>query len=238
VWSPRLASLVDVVVDLHGVREGRWRDTELAPERMVEPEHDEQQQAKQNRNGAGQDHVPAPAVQAGETHQPDEYDASEQQTAPQQPGYPPPPAPAQPAYGQPAYGQPAYAEPSYAAPGTYPPTAPGGWTPPPKPGLLPLRPLGFGTLLWAPFRTLRRNPAATFGSGLVVQLASVVATAAVFVPFLLYTFSRVEGLILLDYIFRYRRQSLTGSPNTRACWRAIPAGCFLASNGRLRRRAM
>jgi len=110
-----------------------------------------------------------------------------------QPGYPPPPAPGQPAYGQPAYGQPAYAEPSYAAPGTYPPTAPGGWTPPPKPGLLPLRPLGFGTLLWAPFRTLRRNPAATFGSGLVVQLVSVVATAAVFVPFLLYTFSRVEG---------------------------------------------
>jgi membrane-anchored glycerophosphoryl diester phosphodiesterase (GDPDase) len=119
---------------------------------------------------------------------------------------PPPPVPpaypaptGQPAYGQPVYGQPAYGQPvygpSYAAPGTYPA---GGWTPPPKPGLLPLRPLGFGTLLWAPFRTLRRNPAATFGSGLVVQLVSVVATAAVFVPFLLYTFSRVEGASSTD----------------------------------------
>ena len=41
-----------------------------------------------------------------------------------------------------------------------PPPGRGRWTPPPKPGLLPLRPMGFGTLLWAPFRTLRRNPAA------------------------------------------------------------------------------
>jgi membrane-anchored glycerophosphoryl diester phosphodiesterase (GDPDase) len=73
-----------------------------------------------------------------------------------------------------------------------PPPLPGGWTPPPKPGLLPLRPMGFGTLLWAPFRTLRRNPAATFGSGLIVQLVSVIATAAVVVPFLVVTFSRLE----------------------------------------------
>lgn len=85
----------------------------------------------------------------------------------------------------------------YVEPGSYvpqvPPPPPGAWTPPPKPGLLPLRPLGFGTLLWAPFRTLRRNPAATFGSGLVVQLVSAVATAAVFVPFLVVTLSRLEN---------------------------------------------
>ena len=124
------------------------------------------------------------------------------------PAYPPPaqpaygqaayPPPAQPAYGQPAYGRPADGQPSYAAPGTYPATAAGGWSPPPKPGLLPLRPLGFGTLLWAPFRTLRRNPAPTFGSGLIVQLVSVVATAAVFVPFLVFTFSRLEGATTAD----------------------------------------
>ncbi|GAA1749199.1 hypothetical protein [Agromyces humatus] len=71
--------------------------------------------------------------------------------------------------------------------------APGAWAPPPKPGLLPLRPLGFGTLLWAPFTVLRRNPAATFGSGLVVQLVSAVATIAVVVPFLIFTFSRIEN---------------------------------------------
>ena len=79
-----------------------------------------------------------------------------------------------------------------------PPPLPGGWTPPPKPGLLPLRPMGFGTLLWAPFRTLRRNPAATFGSGLVVQLVSVIATAAVVVPFLVVTFSRLENATTAD----------------------------------------
>jgi hypothetical protein len=69
----------------------------------------------------------------------------------------------------------------------------GGWTPPPKPGLLPLRPMGFGTLLWAPFRTLRRNPAPVFGTGLVVQLASAIATAAVFVPFLVLAIGRIDS---------------------------------------------
>jgi membrane-anchored glycerophosphoryl diester phosphodiesterase (GDPDase) len=67
---------------------------------------------------------------------------------------------------------------------------PGAWAPPPKPGLLPLRPLSFGTLLWAPFRTLRRNPAATFGSGLIVQLASALIAAGVVVPVFFLVFSR------------------------------------------------
>ena len=58
--------------------------------------------------------------------------------------------------------------------------------------------MGFGTLLWAPFRTLRRNPAATFGSGLVVQLVTAIATAAVVVPFLAATLSRLEGATTAD----------------------------------------
>ena len=33
---------------------------------------------------------------------------------------------------------------------------------------MPLRPLGFGTLLFAPFQVLRRNPKATFGSALII----------------------------------------------------------------------
>lgn len=73
------------------------------------------------------------------------------------------------------------------------PGSPLGWTPPPKPGLLPLHPLGFGTVLWAPFKVLRRNPAATFGTGLVVQLVSVVAMLAVFIPFMVFVVSRVES---------------------------------------------
>ncbi|WP_448809391.1 hypothetical protein [Agromyces bauzanensis] len=116
---------------------------------------------------------------------------------------PPPPAPAGPA-GTGAYGPPPPPPPPpFAGPGEHPgsflpPPPPGAWTPPPKPGLLPLRPLGFGTLLWAPFRTLRRNPAATFGSGLVVQLISAVATAAVFVPFLAVMISRLENAAEAD----------------------------------------
>ncbi|GAA1055678.1 hypothetical protein GCM10017608_23320 [Agromyces luteolus] len=109
-------------------------------------------------------------------------------TPPASAGYGPPPLPpgaaAPPPAPAPGYG--ATTAPGYGAP-------PGGWTPPPKPGLLPLRPMGFGTLLWAPFRTLRRNPAPVFGTGLVVQLASAIATAAVFVPFLVLAIGRIES---------------------------------------------
>jgi membrane-anchored glycerophosphoryl diester phosphodiesterase (GDPDase) len=97
------------------------------------------------------------------------------------PGAPPPPPP-------PNGGT----TPGGTTPGTTPGAPPpGGWAPPPKPGLLPLRPLSFGTLLWAPFRTLRRNPAATFGSGLVVQLASALIAAAVLVPVFFFVASRI-----------------------------------------------
>ncbi len=49
------------------------------------------------------------------------------------------------------------------------PVAP-GWTPPPKPGLIPLRAMTLGTILSASFQTLRRNPAATLGPALVLSL--------------------------------------------------------------------
>ncbi|MES2092886.1 MAG: hypothetical protein V4531_03610 [Actinomycetota bacterium] len=44
-----------------------------------------------------------------------------------------------------------------------------GWTPPPKPGLIPLRPLDTGTILGASFRVLRRNPKPTFGAAMLIQ---------------------------------------------------------------------
>lgn len=108
------------------------------------------------------------------------------------PPLPPGASPVPPAYSAPAYPPPAYPG---AAPSAWPPPPPGpqAWTPPPKPGLLPLRPMGFGTLLWAPFRTLRRNPAPVFGTGLVVQLASAVASAALFVPLVVWLIGRVES---------------------------------------------
>lgn len=52
-----------------------------------------------------------------------------------------------------------------------------GWTPPPRPGLLPLRPLDLGAILSASFRVLRRNPKPTYGAALIVYGVTVVATA-------------------------------------------------------------
>ncbi len=50
-----------------------------------------------------------------------------------------------------------------------PPTPVGtGWTPPPKPGLIPLRPLTLGGILGASFQVLRRNPRPTFGFALLI----------------------------------------------------------------------
>jgi hypothetical protein len=49
-----------------------------------------------------------------------------------------------------------------------------GWTPPPKPGLIPLRPLTLGTILGAAFQVLRRNPRPTFGFALLVTTVTTV----------------------------------------------------------------
>ena len=48
-------------------------------------------------------------------------------------------------------------------------TAAPGWTPPPKPGLIPLQPLGLGTILSASLLVLRRNPRPTFGLSLLIM---------------------------------------------------------------------
>lgn len=57
--------------------------------------------------------------------------------------------------------------------------APQGWTPPPKPGLIPLRPLLFSEILGGSFRTLRRNPKPTYGASLIVYGVTVIATAVI-----------------------------------------------------------
>jgi hypothetical protein len=118
------------------------------------------------------------------------------------------------AYGQGAYGQNPfprqYGQPAAAAPPVpygqipsfqtgqapfgYPAvTAQGAWTPPPKPGLIPLRPLGFGTLLGAPFLTLKRNPKATFGSALLVQAITVIVSLLVVGVVTFFVISRITS---------------------------------------------
>jgi len=128
-------------------------------------------------------------------------------SAPQYGQYAPPPPqygqyapPAAPQYGQyapppawqtapPPAQQPAW---QYAQPGAQP--GPTGWAPPPKPGLIPLRPLGFGTLMGAPFQVLRRNPKATFGSGLLIQVIINVVTALFVGAALVWAFSRADAV--------------------------------------------
>jgi len=63
-----------------------------------------------------------------------------------------------------------------AAPALAPPPSPRstGWTPPPRAGLVPLRPLTLGTLLGAAFGVLRGTALATFGPALLVCLALAV----------------------------------------------------------------
>lgn len=76
---------------------------------------------------------------------------------------------------QPGYGTPpsaptaAYDANPYATGASWAPGSQQGWAPPPKPGLIPLRPLSFSDLFGAPFLVLRRNPKATFGSALLLQ---------------------------------------------------------------------
>ncbi|WP_213814307.1 hypothetical protein [Glaciihabitans sp. dw_435] len=72
-----------------------------------------------------------------------------------------PPPTAAPQYGAPQYGAPQYGQ-QYPGPQA-------GWTPPPKPGLIPLRPMTLGTILGASFQVMRRNPRPTFGVSLLIN---------------------------------------------------------------------
>jgi membrane-anchored glycerophosphoryl diester phosphodiesterase (GDPDase) len=73
------------------------------------------------------------------------------------------------------------------------PLPPAGWTPPPKPGLIPLRPLDLGTILGAAFKTMRYNPRPTFGTALLIQ-GVVYVLAMVLVGLVAFaSFSRIES---------------------------------------------
>ena len=84
--------------------------------------------------------------------------------------------------GQPHSGSP-YGGPRYdGAP--YPGGSYGGWpsqqpryTAPPKPGIIPLRPLMFGEILDGSFQAIRRNAKAMLGAGLLAQSLSAILAA-------------------------------------------------------------
>ncbi len=59
-----------------------------------------------------------------------------------------------------------------------------GWTPPPKPGLIPLHPLSFGVIIGSSFRVMRRNPAPTFGlSVLLYGFVTIVYVGVIWLLF-------------------------------------------------------
>jgi len=103
-----------------------------------------------------------------------------------------------PAYGQqpPAYGQQPPASGQQAAP--QPQGGPGAWTPPPRPGLLPLRPFTFGEILSASFQVFRRNPRTTFGTALLAQVVLLVVTVGAAGGSAFFAFSRVESALPED----------------------------------------
>ncbi len=86
------------------------------------------------------------------------------------------------------------AEPS--VPAAWQQTPPGygaapGWTPPPKPGLIPLHPLSLGTIIGSSFRVMRRNPAPTFGLSVLLYGLVTIVYAAVVGGVFAYSLSRI-----------------------------------------------
>lgn len=78
---------------------------------------------------------------------------------------------------------------AYAAPQLPPPA----WTPPPKPGLIPLRPLSLGTILGASFQVMRRNPRPTFGIALLLNAVVLTTFVIVIGGFLALAVTRVQS---------------------------------------------
>lgn len=96
------------------------------------------------------------------------------------------------------------ANPSAAPPGASAPTgwnaqaAPGAWTPPPKPGLIPLHPLSFGTIIGSSFRVMRRNPAPTFGLSVLLNGTVALVLGVIFAIFFVSVFTRLESAAIDD----------------------------------------
>jgi len=78
------------------------------------------------------------------------------------------------------------------------PTQSAGWAPPPKPGLVPLRPLTFGEILGASFQVFRRNPRTTFGTALLSQVVLLVVTVLITGGSAFLAFGRVEQALPRD----------------------------------------
>ncbi len=73
-------------------------------------------------------------------------------------------------------------------------TAYPGWTPASRPGIVPLHPLGFGTILGRSFTALRQNPRVLLGFALGVQVIGYLVTTAAVAGVAFWSFSRLDTL--------------------------------------------
>lgn len=126
--------------------------------------------------------------------------------SPDQPHYGPPhdgahsPAPG---YGAPQPSTGAYGAPQPYGTGQYgvgaaswdtgaaAPTGPTGWTPAPKQGLFPLRPLVFGEILGATFKLVRTQPGVTIGTSLLISFATSLLSMAAPIGVMIWLATRI-----------------------------------------------
>jgi hypothetical protein len=101
-----------------------------------------------------------------------------------QPPWGPQPGQGQPPWGgPPVWGPPPGGPPAWGAPphnnlhGAPPPYQQPRYVAPPKPGIIPLRPLMFGEILDGSFQAIRRNAKAMLGAALLAQTLAAVLTA-------------------------------------------------------------
>ncbi|MHA7295893.1 hypothetical protein ACX80X_01785 [Pseudarthrobacter sp. MDT3-1] len=115
---------------------------------------------------------PHPAGEAGKGQPP-----GNQAPWGQQPGPAQQPWGGQPVWGPPPGGPPAWDTPSHNPYGAPPPYQQPRYVAPPKPGIVPLRPLMFGEILDGSFQAIRRNAKAMLGAALLAQTLAAVLTA-------------------------------------------------------------
>ncbi|RIX28757.1 DUF7847 domain-containing protein [Amnibacterium setariae] len=72
------------------------------------------------------------------------------------------------------------------------PVVPQAYTPPPKPGLVPLHPLSFGQLLGGAFQVIRYNPRATVAPALIISFLQNLLVLGLTYGIGIATFDRVE----------------------------------------------
>ncbi len=73
-------------------------------------------------------------------------------------------------------------------------TAYPAWTPAARPGIIPLHPLGFGTILGRSFTALRQNPKVLLGFALCTQVAAYLIMIVALGGVALWSFSRLDTL--------------------------------------------